>query len=125
MAASVSQPSPSIAPGGPLAHAHPSRLPPTRFDSNTGGPRVLSPSSASSPYPIASPTSSSYCSHHQQTPSAGYVPKNPRPGGIFAFAAAALDRTQNAFTSAAEPSVRRRKSSSRLAWNDAAAGTYH
>ncbi|TPX10469.1 uncharacterized protein E0L32_008519 [Thyridium curvatum] len=52
--------------------------------------------------------------HHHPTPSTSSLSKTQKPGGIFAFAAAALDKTQSAFTGTSDPRIRPRQSLSRL-----------
>lgn len=72
-------------------------------------------SSAVEPLPEGqSAALSHYRAHHSSSPSTSSVPRNQRSGGLFAFAAAAIDRTQNAFSNISDQKVRPRQSLSRL-----------
>ena len=81
--------------------------------------RAITPRAAGAPFssstvePLTDGQSANlnnYRAHHSSSPSTSSIPRNQKSGGLFAFAAAAIDRTQNAF----DQRVRPRQSLSRL-----------
>lgn len=80
-------------------------------------------SESSSPPSPASASSASYSRHRSQLPQSSHQSggtltrgdsKNLKSGGFFAFAASAIDRTQTAIATISDPSVRHKRSLSRL-----------
>jgi GTPase-activating protein SST2 len=110
--AAISQPSrPTI--HDPLSHPNTSSGPVYTSNTNTRRSSTASPTEYSPDGPIAS-LNNYRQQHHLSTSSTSSISKTQRSGGILAFAAAAIDKTQSAFANISEPVVRPRQSNAAL-----------
>jgi hypothetical protein len=100
---SISNPSP------PLPETTPSPLPPADINSSA----TSAPTGSNANPPVYIPYHPQH-SHHRHTASSVSRLNNRSSSGLFALAASAFDRTQNAIAAISEPSIRPRQSSGAL-----------
>ncbi|KAK1988498.1 domain found in Dishevelled [Colletotrichum cereale] len=95
------------------ASPHPATATATNTSSSSSCNTNSSTSSPTDPYHATSPVNRPYHRSHHPSPSTSSLHKLQRSGGLFGFAAAAIDKTQSALAAlSSDQSVRQRASSS-------------